>query len=385
MKNALIIGGGIGGCTAVYKLKEIGGWNVTLVHPSNLLGGGVRTNFIAGHPCTFGPRHFLTQNSSVYDYLNSHLELRLCNNHQFISFVSEDSQFYNYPIHMDDIPRMPDCSSILNELSVLEASFRDAEYRCSIGEPDLEGKASDYEDFWIKSVGPTLYSKFIKKYTQKMWLVEDNTILDDFTWSPKGVAIKSGPRAGWDTALSAFPAAIDGYNSYFDKARELVDLFFEGIVERVLPGTLIAYIDGAPTEYDLIINTAAMDDIFPAALKPLEYISRKVEFVVLPVEHALPENVYFAYYTGDEPYTRIVEYKKFYNYDSPNTLISLEYANKGSGKYYPVPIRSLQQLHANYIDLCHPRHFNAGRVALYNYRYDIDDVIGQVLEIVASL
>jgi hypothetical protein len=28
----------------------------------------VRTNWFGGHPYTFGPRHFLTQNRAVYDY-----------------------------------------------------------------------------------------------------------------------------------------------------------------------------------------------------------------------------------------------------------------------------------------------------------------------------
>ena len=54
---------------------------------------------------------------------------------------------------------------------------------------------------------------------------------------------------------------------------------------------------------------------------PLTYIGRRVEFVILPVEYALPKDVYFAYYTGNEAYTRVVEYKKFSRHKSEHTLL----------------------------------------------------------------
>ena len=47
------------------------------------------------------------------------------------------------------------------------------------------------EDFWIASVGKSLYEKYVKYYTQKMWMVEDNKVIDNFGWSPKGVTINS--------------------------------------------------------------------------------------------------------------------------------------------------------------------------------------------------
>jgi UDP-galactopyranose mutase len=379
-KKALIIGGGFGGCTASYCLKQKG-WEITLVHPSSTLGGGVRTNLYAGHPVTFGPRHFLTHNEQVYDFLASRLNLRRCQEHEFLTFVGSDNQFYSYPIHEDDIPRMPEASNILEEISALETSFRTAKYSLTTGNDEQQAKATDYEDFWQKSVGNTLYDKFIRRYTQKMWQIDDNTMIDDFSWSPKGVALKRGPRAGWDTAISAYPTAFDGYNSYFDKAQELADTFYKGTVSHVKPNTLCALIDGEHYTYDLIINTAPLDDIYNRAFGELRYVGRRVEYVVLPVEYALPPSVYFAYYSGDEPYTRVVEYKKFTKYECSNTVISMEYPVLGAGKYYPMPIEADRQQHSRYASLAHQRFFNVGRIARYNYRYDIDDAIEQVLDI----
>ena len=115
---------GFGGCTAIHLFSQLTGWDITLVHPSPELGGGVRTRFRSGHPYTFGPRHFLTQNNKVYEYLNSKIPLRLCKEHQFISFVDEDSQFYNYPIHMDDIERMPERAQIHEEVNNLQELYK---------------------------------------------------------------------------------------------------------------------------------------------------------------------------------------------------------------------------------------------------------------------
>ena len=51
--------------------------------------------------------------------------------------------------------------------------------------------ARNLEEYWIGSVGRTLYDKFILEYNKKMWLVDDNRRIDTFNWSPKGVTIKA--------------------------------------------------------------------------------------------------------------------------------------------------------------------------------------------------
>ena len=75
MKKALIIGGGIAGCAAAHQLSLQGGWDVTLVEKGRHLGAGNYTHFYGGHPYTFGPRHFLTQNEEVYNYYRKYRPL----------------------------------------------------------------------------------------------------------------------------------------------------------------------------------------------------------------------------------------------------------------------------------------------------------------------
>ena len=102
MKKAIVIGSGFSGCMFAMMLKEKN-WDVTLIEKSNQVGGGVRTFYHGGHPYTFGPRHFLTHNKDVFNYLNKIVPMRNCGEHEFITYVEQDNQFYNYPLHVDDL------------------------------------------------------------------------------------------------------------------------------------------------------------------------------------------------------------------------------------------------------------------------------------------
>src|SRR5438876_305361 len=198
MKTALIIGGGFAGCAAAHQLALQGGWDVTLVERGAALGAGVRTKWYGGHPYTFGPRHFLTPHQHVFDFLNKYVPLRLCSEHQALTYIERDGAFYNFPIHKDDIARMPDADKISQEI-------REAK-----GVAD----SKNLEEYWINSVGRTLYEKFVLNYNKKMWRIQDNRLMDTFNWSAKGVALKEGPRAFWDVWISAYPYAPNGYDDY---------------------------------------------------------------------------------------------------------------------------------------------------------------------------
>jgi UDP-galactopyranose mutase len=147
VKKALVIGGVVAGCAAAHHLVKMSGWDVLLVEAAPFLGAGVRTNWFGGHPYTFGPRHFLTQNREVYEYMNKICPLRSCADHQFITYVERDNAFYNYPIHEDDIAKMPDRDKIAEER------------KKAVG----VAAAKNLEEYWISSVGRTLFEKFIDK------------------------------------------------------------------------------------------------------------------------------------------------------------------------------------------------------------------------------
>jgi UDP-galactopyranose mutase len=361
-KKALVIGGGAAGCAAAHQLKLQGGWDVLLVESAPFLGAGVRTSWFGGHPYTFGPRHFLTQNRKVYDYMNAICPLRSCADHQFITYVEQDNAFYNYPIHEDDIAKMPDTARIA------------AERKVAVGVEN----AKNLEEYWIASVGRTLYEKFIDQYNKKMWQVEDNRRIDTFNWSPKGVTIKSGPRAAWDTALSAYPYAPDGYNRFFDVTVEGVTVLLSTKIERYDIPARMVWIKGERRSFDIIVNTISPDILFGHVYGELKYIGRDFHKIVFPTEFVLPEHVYFLYYANDEKFTRLVEYKKFTHHQSPTTLVGMEIPSM-NGKHYPLPFKSEIELARKYLEQIPQHVYSMGRAGSYRYGLDIDDCIEQAM------
>lgn len=359
-KKVLIIGGGAAGCSAAHQLHLQGGWDVTLIEAGPFLGAGVRTFWYGGHPYTFGPRHFLTQNQAVYDYMDSICPLRSCEDHQFITYVERDNAFYNYPIHEDDIARMPDKEKIA------------AERKIAVGAEN----AKNLEEYWIGSVGQTLYNKLIDKYNNKMWLVDDNKKIDTFNWSPKGVTIKNGSRAAWDTALSAYPYAEDGYNKFFDVTTANAKVLLSTSADRYDIPNRTVWIKGEKCTFDIIINTISPDLLFEKCFGELKYIGRDFHKIVLPSEQAFPEHVYWLYYANDEKFTRIVEYKKFTHHKSPTTLLGLEIPSS-NGKHYPLPFLAEQDLARKYFALMPSNFYSIGRAGSYRYGLDIDDCIEQ--------
>ena len=374
MKKALIIGGGFAGCAMAHVLEIRGKWDVTLVERSHSLGAGVRTSWYGGHPYTFGPRHFLTQNEEVFEFLNRYCPLRLCSEHVFLSYVESDQQFYNYPIHFDDIERMPESNKIYQELEFAKS---------------CEGavNAKNLEDYWLASVGTTLYDKFVNKYSRKMWQVSDNRMIDDFAWSPKGVALKRGPRAAWDQAISAYPKAANGYDDYFSLATKNANVLLNTSIQEYNIESKKVCIDGHWEKYDLIVNTISPDLLFEQTYGELPYIGREFHKFVLPVKFAFPEDVYFLYFTGEESHTRLVEYKKFtrQKYDEESTLIGMEIPVIDGGRHYPMPFLSEIERAQKYFDLMPDGVFSIGRAGTYRYGYDIDDCIESALEISKQL
>ena len=108
------MGGGFAGCTAAYLLNKKN-FDVTIIEANSNPGGGVWTNYYAGHPYTFGPRIFFTKKDEIITQLTSLIEMREFNTIS-MSFVEEDSKLYNYPIQFEDINKMPDSNEIDSQL-----------------------------------------------------------------------------------------------------------------------------------------------------------------------------------------------------------------------------------------------------------------------------
>lgn len=362
--RCIVIGGGVAGVATARMLCGINA-NVVLLEGSSLLGAGVRTHWHGGHPYTFGPRHFITKETKVFEYLDSIVPLRSCNEHIFLSYVEQDAQFYNFPIHTDDIQFMPDEEKIRRELN---------------SRPEFHPE-DKFEDYWVKSVGPTLYEKFVNRYTKKMWKLDHCNEFDTFNWSAKGVALKTGPRGVFDDRISAYPIAQDGYNKFFDDLPSSIDIHLETKVDSIDFKNSRVYAGEKNFEYDILINTISPDLILDSQFGELPFIGRTLHKIVLPIKEAFPDDVYFLYYTNDEKFTRIVEYKKFTKHNSNQTLLGLEVPDF-NGRHYPMPIKSEMMKAEKYYAKMPANVFSIGRAGSYRYAIDIDDCIEQAMVVV---
>ena len=368
MKTALIIGGGFGGCSACHHLNLQGGWDVTIVEAASYLGAGVRTFWHGGHPYTFGPRHFLTRKEELFEFINKYIPIRLIKDDEYLTYIERDNAFYNFPIHRDDVARMPDRDKIEEELSTLTG---------------VEA-AANFEEYWVGSVGRTLYDKFVDSYSKKMWMLDDNNSIDTFKWSPKGAALKEGPRQAWDTAISGYPYAEDGYNQYFDISTQGATIHFNTIIEGYDIANKSVTIDGVQRQFDIIINTISPDELFNHCHGSLKYVGRDFHKLVFPAENVFPEHVYFLYYANDEKFTRMVEYKRFTGHKSPTTLVGLEIPSE-RGKFYPVPMMAEFKRAEQYFQEMPEGVFSMGRNGSFRYGIDIDDCIEQGMLIAEML
>lgn len=363
MKKALVIGGGFAGCLAAQMLTEKK-FNTTLIDAASFLGGGCKTFHHGGHPFTYGPRHFLTQRDDVWEFINRYLPMRRLPDHEFLTYVEGDESFYHFPIHKDEVDQMPDAEKINQEIDVA---------------PGAEG-AANLEEFWVNSVGKTLYTKFVESYSKKMWQIEDNSELDVFNYTAKGVALKTGStKACWTEAISAFPDRPNGFDDYFDIAVQGTNVMLgTRITDFDLENYKVQF-EGEWHQYDLIINTISPEIVMKDAFGPLRWMGRDFFKIVMPLENIFPEHVYFLYYANKEPFTRIVEYKKFYRNKAPTSLMVLEIPSK-SNKLYPFTTRKDQAKAQVYQDAMPEKVFNMGRAASYRY-LDVGNIIEQRFEL----
>jgi UDP-galactopyranose mutase len=363
----VIIGGGFAGCASAELLSSFKDLKITLIEKSSFLGAGVRTFFYGGHPYTYGPRHFLTQKIETYEYLKKFLDLRNCNYHQFKSYVETDNKFYNYPINTTDIDEMPDKKKIFNELKKIKKNIN----------------PKNLEEFWIKSVGRTLFNKIIDKYNKKMWLVDSCNKIDTFKWSPKGYTIKKGKKAAFDNWISMYPSEKDGYNGFFDNIlkKKNIKFYFNTSVTSLDTKKKTLYLNKKlKINFDILINTISPDEIFNKKFGELGFIGRDLHKIVLPTENVFPRNVFFLYYPNDEKFTRLVEYKKFTQHKSKTSLIGMEVPSM-NGRFYPLPFKSEQKKAKKYFDQMPKNFYSIGRAGTYRYEVDIDDCIWQALQI----
>ena len=101
-------------------------------------------------------------------------------------------------------------------------------------------------------------------------------------------------------------------------------LFLGDIVGREARKTVLLELLKLRNKFDadIIINTGHTDEVFNFEHGELSYSGRQLIKVVLPSEYAFDNDYEWVHYSGEEEYTRIVDFKKVTQHKSPNCLLS---------------------------------------------------------------
>jgi UDP-galactopyranose mutase len=364
----LILGAGFAGATTALLLKNK--YDITVLDSDKYPGGGCRTKFLSKHPYTFGPRIFFSHDKEVISTLTAVLKIREFDTKTF-TYVEPDGKLYNYPIQKKDIDLMPERELILDELG-------------SDSHDQLVDKTDNFEAYWINSIGPTLYKKFINKYSKKMWSIESNLNLsNNFEWVNRGTPIRDGDNRLYKDQFQGYPENYDGYNQFFDTSLQDVNFINECRVIDFDPTNRTINSSKGSFSADIIVNTLPVDYLFKCAYGKLKYSGRIFIPFVIPSKKVFPDEMTWIHYSSNEPYTRITDFKKITDYKSDFSLLGMEIPDDNS-RYYPVQSFSELIRFEKYKGLFPDNFYSIGRHGSFKYK-GIPDAIRDALDLYSML
>lgn len=354
----LIVGAGLFGAVFAQEAKKAGK-RCLVIDKRSHIGGNIYTKEVEGIQVhEYGAHIFHTSNKEVWRYVNQFAEFNRYTNSPVANYKGE---IYNMPFNMNTFHKLWGVVTPKEARERIEQQKK--EY--SVEHPkNLEEQA-------INLVGPDVYTRLVKGYTEKQW----------------------GKRA---TELPAFiikrlPVRFTYDNNYFNDDYQGIPIGgYTRMVENMLEGTEVRLNEdflAKREEYKglakTVVYTGMIDEYFDYCYGELEYRSLRFETEVLEEEN-YQGNAVVNYTEYEVPYTRIIEHKHFEYGTQPKTVITREYPknwSKGDEPYYPMNDEKNAGLYEKYHALAEQEGdvIFGGRLGQYKY-YDMDDTIEAALK-----
>ncbi len=365
MAQVLIVGGGLTACTLAHRLAQDGVSSV-LLEREDVPGGLIRSEHMGGvlyEP--HGSHIFHTEDEEVWRLAN-----RMTPFHDYRHRVDilADGQILNWPILLSDIERQSRGDEIMAQLA--ERKDVDATARA---------QAANFEDWCLELMGPILYERFIRPYTEKQWGRPAREL--SAQWAPRRVSVR------WDNDPYLFPDPYQGWPSGANGYTDLIDgLLDDELIElRTGVDVTLENIDGHVSEAGaaIVVLTCPLDVFSGARFGTLEWRGILVRNVHIPhVEYA--QGAMVVNYPGLEfPFIRVHETKHASRQQCEGTVLGFEFTNAPT-RYYPIELPHNRELNTRYQGFLREqigadRTFFAGRLANYLY-IDMDDCMRQALD-----
>lgn len=354
----LIVGAGLFGSVFAHEAQKRGK-TCLLIDKRDHVGGNVFTKEMEGIQVhMYGAHIFHTSNKKIWDYVNAIVPFNRFTN---MPLARYKEALYNLPFNMNTFYQMWGTKTPEEARN----KIREQVEKCYTEYP------SNLEEQAINLVGPDIYEKLIKGYTEKQW----------------------GMPA---TALPAFiikrlPVRYTFDNNYFNDLYQGIPMGgYTRLIENLLKNVEVRL----STDFfedrsnlmacaDKVVFTGMIDAYFEYSKGHLAYRSLRFEHEVLNQDN-FQGNAVVNYTEYEIPFTRIIEHKHFEFGTGSKTVITREYPQNytlGEEPYYPVNNAENQVIYEAYRTLAkaHEKVLFAGRLAEYKY-YDMHQIIERALE-----
>jgi UDP-galactopyranose mutase len=368
--RVLVVGAGLTGCTVAHRLAREGVGSV-LLERADVPGGLIRSEHMHGvlyEP--HGSHIFHTEDEEVWQLANQMTPFRAYRHRVDILAAG---QVFNWPILVSDIDRQPDAAEIHRQLA--DRKGVDAAARA---------QAANFEEWCLDLMGPVLYERFIRPYTEKQWGRPAREL--SAQWAPRRVSVRwdndpylfPDPYQGWPAGPNGYTDVIDGLlASPLTELHTGVDVTRDNLAEH------LERFEAGP-----VILTCPLDVFCGQSLGALEWRGIDVRSVHVPhIEYA--QGAMVVNYPGREfPFIRIHETKHASGQQCEGTVLGFEFTGAPT-RYYPIETQRNRALNDRYQDLLRDeigthRAFFAGRLANYVY-IDMDDCMRQALDATAEV
>ncbi len=364
MTRALIVGGGLTAATLAWRLAQDGVAS-TVLERAEQTGGLVRSDHLGGvlyEP--HGSHIFHTEDEEVWNLANEMTPFR---DYRHRVDILIEGKILNWPILLSDI----DAQSRSEEIKAELEARRDVD-------AEARAQAANFEEWCLELMGPTLYDRYIRPYTEKQWGRPARTL--SASWAPRRVSVR------WDNDPYLFPDPYQGWPAGPNGYTDLLDGLFgaPGVTVRTGVDVTLETLDRHVREEqaDLVVLTCPLDEFCANELGALEWRGIDVRSVHIPhIEYA--QGAMVVNYPGEGyPFIRIHETKHASGQQIEGTVLGFEFTGAPS-RHYPIELPENRALNDRYQD--HLRgivgaervHF-AGRLANYVY-IDMDDCMREAL------
>lgn len=361
--DIVIVGAGISGATLAERYATQKNKKILILEKRDHIGGNCYDyRNEAGHMVSkYGAHLFHTNYEDVWEYVNRFSKWRPYE-HRVLAKV--DGKLVPIPVNITTV----------NTLFGLNIQTEE-EMREWLDKNQVKNdNPKNGEEAALARVGKILYEKMFKYYTKKQWdkfpaeldasVLQRIPVRDNFDDRYFGDKYQALPAEGYtklfENLLNHPNIEVRLNTDFFDVRDQVKDcekLFYTGPIDRFF-------------------------DFKHSVERELQWRSIRFEWETLDVGSFQEGAVVNYPQMDDGMFTRIIEYKKIYNDQSPTTTICREYSTDKGEPYYPVPNPENDAIFQRYKDEADKLKdiYFVGRLANYKY-FNMDQAFKNALDL----